>query len=35
VAPQTLFVPQLVPAETSFPVSLQTAFPVEQASVPW
>ncbi len=35
VAPQTLFVPQLVPAETSFPLSLQTGVPVEQASVPW
>jgi hypothetical protein len=35
VLPQTLLVPQLVPAETSFPVSLQTGVPVEQASVPW
>lgn len=35
VAPQTLLVPQLVPAETSFPVSVQTGVPVEQASVPW
>jgi hypothetical protein len=32
--PQTLFVPHLVPAETSFPLSLQTGVPVEQASVP-
>jgi hypothetical protein len=35
VVPQTLLVPQLVPAETSFPLSLQTGVPVEQASVPW
>jgi hypothetical protein len=35
VLPQTLLVPQLVPAETSFPVSLQTGVPVAQASVPW
>jgi hypothetical protein len=35
VAPQTLFVPQLVPAVTSFPLSVQTGVPVEQASVPW
>ena len=31
---QTLFVPQLVPAATSVPLSLQTGVPVEQASVP-
>jgi hypothetical protein len=35
VDPQTLFVPQLVPAVTSFPLSLQTGVPVVQASVPW
>jgi hypothetical protein len=35
VAPQTLLVPQLVPAETSLPLSLQTGVPVAQASVPW
>lgn len=35
VPPQTMFVPQLVPTETSFPLSLQTGVPVEQASVPW
>ena len=35
LAPQTLFVPQLVPAETSFPLSLQTGVPVAQSSVPW
>jgi hypothetical protein len=35
VLPQTLLVPQLVPAETSFPVSLQTGVPDEQSSVPW
>jgi len=34
VAPQTLFVPQLVPLESSVPVSLQTGFPVAHASVP-
>ena len=31
---QTLFVPQLVPAATSVPLSVQTGVPVEQASVP-
>src|SRR6185312_4308691 len=35
VALQTLFVPQLAPAATSVPLSLQTGVPVEQASVPW
>lgn len=35
VAPQTLLVPQLVPAARSVPVSLQTGVPVAQASVPW
>ena len=34
VEPQTLFVPQLVPAATSVPLSLQTGVPVEQASDP-
>ena len=34
VEPQTLFVPQPVPAETTTPVSLQTGVPVEHASVP-
>jgi len=34
VEPQTLFVPQLVPAARSVPLSLQTGVPVEQASVP-
>jgi hypothetical protein len=34
VAPQTLFVPQLVPAATSVPLSLQTGVPVEQARDP-
>jgi len=34
VEPQTLFVPQLVPAVRSVPLSLQTGVPVEQASVP-
>ena len=32
---QTLFVPQLVPAGTSVPLSLQTGVPVAQASKPW
>jgi hypothetical protein len=31
----TLFVPQLVPAATAVPLSVQTGVPVEQASVPW
>ncbi len=31
---QTLFVPQLVPAATSVPLSLQTGVPVEHASDP-
>jgi hypothetical protein len=31
---QTLFVPQLVPAATRVPVSLQTGVPVEQDSIP-
>jgi hypothetical protein len=35
VLPQTLLVPQLVPAEATFPVSLQTGVPDEQSSVPW
>ena len=35
VVPQTLFVPQLVPAATSLLLSLQTGVPVPQASVPW
>jgi hypothetical protein len=35
VVPQTMFIPQLVPAETSLPPSLQTGVPVPQASVPW
>ena len=34
VAPQTLFVPHLVPAATSVPLSLQTGVPVAHASVP-
>ena len=34
VAPQTLFVPQLVPAARSVPLSLQTGVPVVQASAP-
>lgn len=34
VEPQTLFVPQLVPAPRSVPSSLQTGVPVEQASAP-
>jgi hypothetical protein len=34
VEPQTLFVPQLVPAVRSVPLSLQTGVPVEQASAP-
>ena len=34
VAPQTLFVPQLVPAVTSVPLSLQTGVPVAHASEP-
>jgi hypothetical protein len=34
VEPQTLFVPQLAPAASSVPVSLQTGVPVAQASVP-
>ena len=34
VALQTLFVPQLVPAATSVPLSLQTGVPVEHASDP-
>jgi hypothetical protein len=34
VALQTLFVPQLVPAATSVPVSVQTGVPVVQACVP-
>ncbi len=34
VAPQTLFVPQLVPAATDVPLSLQTGVPVEHASEP-
>jgi hypothetical protein len=34
VEPQTLFVPQLVPAASSVPVSLQTGVPVAHASVP-
>jgi hypothetical protein len=34
VEPQTLFVPQPVPAATRVPVSLQTGVPVEQASNP-
>ncbi len=32
--PQTLFVPQLVPAASSVPVSVQTGVPVAHASVP-
>jgi hypothetical protein len=32
---QTLFVPQLVPAVTFVPLSVQTGDPVEQDSVPW
>lgn len=35
VEPQTLFVPQLVPAARSVPWSLQTGDPVEHASAPW
>jgi hypothetical protein len=35
VEPQTLFVPQLVPASRSVPLSLHTGVPVEQASAPW
>jgi hypothetical protein len=34
VEPQTLLVPQLVPAATRLPVSLQTGVPVEHARVP-
>ena len=34
VEPQTLFVPQPVPAATRVPVSLQTGVPDEQVSVP-
>ena len=34
VEPQTLFVPQPVPAATRVPVSLQTGVPVEQVSEP-
>ena len=34
VAPQTLFVPQLVPAARSVPLSLQTGVPVAHASAP-
>jgi hypothetical protein len=34
VAPQTLFVPQPVPAARGVPWSLQTGVPVEQASAP-
>jgi hypothetical protein len=34
VEPQTLFVPQPVPALRSVPLSLQTGVPVEQASAP-
>lgn len=34
VEPQTLLVPQPVPAATTVPVSLQTAVPVAQVSVP-
>jgi hypothetical protein len=32
---QTIFVPQLVPAVTFVPLSVQTGAPVEQESVPW
>jgi hypothetical protein len=34
VAPQTLSLPQAVPAATSVPLSVQTGVPVEQPSVP-
>ena len=34
VAPQTLLVPQLVPAARSVPLSLQTGVPVEHAIAP-
>lgn len=34
VAPQTLLVPQLLPAARSVPLSLQTGVPVSQASAP-
>jgi hypothetical protein len=34
VEPQTLLVPQLVPAARSVPLSLQTGVPVAQTSVP-
>ena len=34
VEPQTLFIPQLVPAARSVPLSLQTGIPVEQAIAP-
>ena len=34
VEPQTLFVPQLVPAARSVPLSLQTGAPVEHVSAP-
>jgi hypothetical protein len=35
VAPQTLSVPQAVPAGTSVPLSTQTGVPVAQARPPW
>jgi hypothetical protein len=35
VEPQTLFVPQLVPAARSVPLSLQSGVPVVQVSAPW